>query len=147
MSTITKRIYISGLPPQTKAQDLQSRFSSFGTVSDIHIPLSSLDNSSRNFGFFTIQTTEPQLKKCITVYNGTKWKGSVVKIQEAKKGDYMNRLKNEWEEEKKLQESGVGNEISIKKKVHRKRKKGEIPVYVSRNTSLVDDDNVDGRKV
>lgn len=78
----SKRLYIGGLETNTTSVELEQRFSSFGVLSDIQFPTRKNDHVA--FAYVSILATPPQLKKLISVYNGTKWKGRTLLIDIAK---------------------------------------------------------------
>ncbi|KAI9024039.1 hypothetical protein DFJ74DRAFT_599210, partial [Hyaloraphidium curvatum] len=85
MAETTRRLYIGGLTsPVTEAQ-LKQRFQAFGTVSDVEIP-AAVDGMGRARGFahLTLTGTDSSFRRCVSVYNGTKWAGMQLKIEEAK---------------------------------------------------------------
>ncbi|RIB18286.1 hypothetical protein C2G38_1358934 [Gigaspora rosea] len=48
----------------------------------------------RGFAYIIIESTADNWKKCMSLFNGVKWKGMTLKIQDAKP-DYKQRLKEE----------------------------------------------------
>ncbi|OAJ39123.1 hypothetical protein BDEG_22996 [Batrachochytrium dendrobatidis JEL423] len=86
---ISKRLFIGGLPLDVSSEDLTARFSSFGTVSQVDIR-SKPDQHQSYFAFLSLRTTVGSLKKCISIYHGTKWKGHALRIEESKQ-DYLSR--------------------------------------------------------
>ncbi|KDQ32715.1 hypothetical protein PLEOSDRAFT_164921 [Pleurotus ostreatus PC15] len=97
--TITKRLHISGLTPAITKEDLQKRLSSFGTVKSLD-GFGLLDGVGRprKFGYITLETTAPQLSKCLNILSGSTWKGTKLRIGDAKP-DYDERLAKEREEQ------------------------------------------------
>ncbi|TDL26493.1 hypothetical protein BD410DRAFT_825658, partial [Rickenella mellea] len=95
MDQITKRLHISGLTPQITASDLTSRFSSFGTVKSLD-GLGKLDGlgSPRPYAYVTVESTKPQLAKCVNVLSGTTWKGAKLRVGEARP-DFHERIAKE----------------------------------------------------
>ncbi|KAG8994861.1 hypothetical protein FRB94_009638 [Tulasnella sp. JGI-2019a] len=83
--SITMRLIISGVASSATVADLTARFASFGTVRDME-GLGMLDGNGdpRKFAYLTLETTQPKLTKCISALNGTKWKGSKLRVGEAK---------------------------------------------------------------
>ncbi|KAL4255475.1 RRM domain-containing protein [Pleurotus pulmonarius] len=97
--TITKRLHISGLTPAITKDDLQKRLSSFGTVKSLD-GFGLLDGVGRprKFGYITLETTAPQLSKCLNILSGSTWKGTKLRIGDAKP-DYEERLAKERDEQ------------------------------------------------
>ena len=87
-----KRLYVGGLDPQVTEQDLRNRFKSFGTIKSCEFPTPK--NAETAFAFVQLETTPEQLKKCFSIYHGTKWKGRTLKIEEAK-SDYVVKWQKE----------------------------------------------------
>lgn len=110
------RLFVGGLPAETKADDLVQRFGSFGVVSEVEIVRSKdpalkgsiWQRDVRRFlltllrhsigqcrGFAYVQLDTPDVERCIKTYNGSRWKGKVMKVQLAKL-HYLKRLQAEW---------------------------------------------------
>ncbi|KAG8843419.1 hypothetical protein FRB96_004052 [Tulasnella sp. 330] len=84
-TAINKRLIISGVAPSASTADLTARFASFGTVLDAEgIGLLDGNGDSRKFAYLTLETTQQKLTKCINALNGAKWKGSKLRVGEAK---------------------------------------------------------------
>ncbi|KAI8902049.1 hypothetical protein BC833DRAFT_617027 [Globomyces pollinis-pini] len=124
--TVTKRLYIGGINFSTTSADISERFKKFGEVSNIEFPKPKNDKST--FMYLTIKSSTSQLKKCISVYHGTKWRGNVLSIQEAKP-HFQNRLQRE-------QESAVP-EPTFKPRQLTKKKLKRKPNQHSENMSVV----------
>merc|ERR1712176_1548991 len=93
----TYRIFIGGLSPDVKENDIKEKFKSFGKASDVYL-VKKKDKSGevlKTFGYLNLETSEQRLNKCFTVFGGTKWKGHCLKVQLAK-DDFMKRLRKEW---------------------------------------------------
>ncbi|THU80943.1 hypothetical protein K435DRAFT_785238 [Dendrothele bispora CBS 962.96] len=93
--TVTKRLHISGLTPALTSADISTRLSTFGTVKSLD-GFGKLDGvgQPRKFGYVTLETTPQALKKCLTTLSGSTWKGTRLRIGEAKP-DYADRLRKE----------------------------------------------------
>ncbi|KAJ2931224.1 hypothetical protein H1R20_g5804, partial [Candolleomyces eurysporus] len=89
---VTKRLHISGLTPSITADDLSKRFSVFGNVQSVD-GIGALNGVGlpRNFAYVTIDTTAGKLAKCMNVLSGSTWKGTKLKLGEAKP-EYKERL-------------------------------------------------------
>ena len=54
----------------------------------------------KGFGYVTIHVDEEKtLSRCLKVYNGTKWKGNVLRVEIAKE-HYMDKMRREWDMER-----------------------------------------------
>lgn len=73
----------------------------------------------------------------MSLFNGAKWKGMTLKIQDAKP-DYKQRLKEEWENQKTLS--------NLSPLVLKKRRRRNKDTMFAEDMSLVTDNNIDGRK-
>ncbi|KXS10086.1 hypothetical protein M427DRAFT_63021 [Gonapodya prolifera JEL478] len=61
----TRRLHISGLPADVTIDDLKSRFSSFGTVLDVHLVADrERSEKCRGFGYVSLSCSEQMLRKC-----------------------------------------------------------------------------------
>jgi len=99
---VLKRLHISGLTPSLSASDISSRFSSFGTVSNLS-GFGSLDANGdpKKFAYLTLEATEEKLQKCLSSTSGTVWKGARLRVGNAKL-DYKERY-----------EEGISNFICL----------------------------------
>ncbi|CAB4398569.1 unnamed protein product [Rhizophagus irregularis] len=129
---LEKRVYIGGLSKDINEKDLEIRFNSFGVVSKVDIIRQST-GECRGFAYVTLKTTDSSWKKCVSLFNGAKWNGMTLKVQEAKL-DYKQRLKSEWE----IQKSST---LPCKK-----RKRGHFHNEFAEDMSLVTDNNFEHRK-
>jgi len=87
----------------------------------------------RGFAYVTLKTTDNSWKKCVSLFNGAKWNGMTLKIQEAKP-DYKQRLKSEWEVQK-------SSTLACKK-----RRRGRSYIEFAEDMSLVTDNNFEHRE-
>ena len=86
------RLFVGGLPPGTTCEQLQQRFAAFGTVSSVDIAspkkyqsLSHDEGFHRGFGYVELDPHDEQtLRKCMSAYNGSKWRGHVLRCHLAK---------------------------------------------------------------
>ncbi|KAF7985841.1 hypothetical protein HWV62_524 [Athelia sp. TMB] len=94
-SIITKRLHVSGLTPAITPDDLRRRLSTFGTVQNLD-GLRKLDalGQPKKFGYVTIEGTKAQLARCVNVLSGSTWKGTKLRIGDAKP-DYKERIAKE----------------------------------------------------
>jgi RNA recognition motif-containing protein len=80
-----KRIFVRGLPKETTEESLASRFAGFGFVSNVSIARDGFAGKEcRGFGHLTIDIDDGAWKKCMSLLNGSKWKGMKIQISEAK---------------------------------------------------------------
>ncbi|KAH8916486.1 hypothetical protein BT69DRAFT_1340163 [Atractiella rhizophila] len=95
------RLHISGISHTTTAQELESRFSSFGKVlPDSIAALGTKDGNDkpRKFAFLTLDCTEENLKRCFSLLSGSKYKGETLRISLAKHPDFQEKLQRERED-------------------------------------------------
>lgn len=79
------RIHISGLSQDiTNENDLTSKFLSFGTVTDSLIVKDTSSGISKGYGFVSLNCSEKHWLRCLSTLNGTKWKGSRLKLELAR---------------------------------------------------------------
>ncbi|KAK0549546.1 hypothetical protein OC845_003084 [Tilletia horrida] len=94
------RLHVSGLnPASVSADDLRSRFSSFGTVTDLTNwpptkPSQDAVGRPITYTFLTLKTTQQQLSRCLSLLNNSAWKGSKLKIGHAHQ-HYSAKLQKE----------------------------------------------------
>ncbi|KAI8380915.1 uncharacterized protein BYT42DRAFT_513011 [Radiomyces spectabilis] len=110
---IEKRVYIGGLADTVTEQTLSDRFNRFGTTTNISVAKDANGNC-RGFGHLTIKTTAKQWGTCLSAYNGAKWKGHIMRIEDSKP-DYIEKRKIEQQlleqkEEKKRKRSQRWND-------------------------------------
>ncbi|EGN96949.1 hypothetical protein SERLA73DRAFT_170295 [Serpula lacrymans var. lacrymans S7.3] len=98
MEPVTKRLHVSGLTPAITQDDISRRLSGFGTVKSLD-GFGKVDGVGmpRKFGYVTLESTKGQLAKCLNVLSGSTWKGTKLRIGEAKP-DYHERLEAERSE-------------------------------------------------
>ncbi|KAF8585283.1 hypothetical protein K439DRAFT_1660344 [Ramaria rubella] len=112
MSTVKKRLHVSGLTPAITADDINARLRGFGQVhaldgfgatnaigewlSNLHSNVVShfVTGEPRKFAYVTLEATEANLSRCVNVLSGTTWKGTKLRIGDAKP-DYAQRLEAE----------------------------------------------------
>ncbi|RIA79796.1 hypothetical protein C1645_882505 [Glomus cerebriforme] len=132
---LEKRAYVGGLSKDVTEEDLKSRFNSFGFVSKVDIIRQST-GECRGFAYVTLKTTDNNWKKCVSIFNGAKWKGMTLKVQVAKP-DYKQRLKREWE----FQKSQIKSAPPCKK-----RRRGHFHIEFAEDMSLVTDNNAEHKE-
>ncbi|KAI8884203.1 hypothetical protein K501DRAFT_248401 [Backusella circina FSU 941] len=81
--TVNKRIYIGGLHPSTTEDSIKERFSKFGQIGQVTVAKDT-EGQCRGFAHMAIETTPKQWTSCISVYNNSKWKGNILKLEDAK---------------------------------------------------------------
>ncbi|KAJ2889040.1 hypothetical protein FB639_000207 [Coemansia asiatica] len=96
-TVLEKRIYIGGFRQPVTENDLRSRFTPFGQVDSVELPTTADTKESRGFGYVSIKITPSQWQRCTSIYGGTKWKGGMLRIEEAKE-TYLVRLERERKE-------------------------------------------------
>ena len=106
---MASRIYVGGLPEGITDAELKQRFQSFGDVQSVEIVPDKMYPSlrpgaadlvfSRNFGFVSlVPKDEKTLQRALGVYNGSSWRGSVLRCKLAKPTT-MAALEEERKEE------------------------------------------------
>ncbi|EPX74411.1 ribosome biogenesis protein Nop6 [Schizosaccharomyces octosporus yFS286] len=82
---ITKRVFVGGLSSTITEDDLKPRFNRFGNVTKFTIVEKQLPvGTSQKFAYVTFETNEDNWKKCKTYLSKATFKGSVLRIEEAK---------------------------------------------------------------
>ncbi|KAL0041550.1 hypothetical protein WJX79_007237 [Trebouxia sp. C0005] len=118
VSEATVRLYVGGLPSDITSKQLEGRFASFGTVSNTKLTLSKQQSTSpgcRGFAYVDFCPKDDQsLHRCLSLYNGCKWLGGVLRVEKAKES-YLARLRREWTakpdvEEEDMAESDVAQD-------------------------------------
>merc|ERR1712106_169210 len=113
--------FVGNLFPEVSQEDLEQRFSKFGTVSKIEIKnKKDIDGAiSQTFAFIDIGVTDSQLSQCISTLANKKWKGYLMSVQQARES-FMERLARE-RKEREATETGT------------KQVKDEAPTAVKRS--------------
>ncbi|KAI8082910.1 uncharacterized protein BX664DRAFT_284703 [Halteromyces radiatus] len=130
---VEKRIYVGGLPSSVTVDQLETRFAKFGSISNVTIAKNE-QGECRGFGHFTIKTTPKQWTSCLSVYNGSKWKGEKIRLEDSKP-DYKER-------KRKTEELLA---LKAEKKRKRERRWNNSDGFFARDMSLVTDNNVNTR--
>ncbi|KAL9545412.1 hypothetical protein MBANPS3_007168 [Mucor bainieri] len=131
---VDKRIYIGGLHPSTTEDQIVERFSKFGQVSNVTIAKNT-DNECRGFAHMTIHTEPKKWETCLGVYNGAKWRGQELKLEEAKM---------DWQERKRLREEKILEQEEKKKK--RLLRWNDSEGFHAKDMTPVTDNNMGTRK-
>ncbi|GAB9475430.1 hypothetical protein Gpo141_00012527, partial [Globisporangium polare] len=111
------RVYVGGLPADTSAAELQERFSRFVANGNCRLQSVELlppkglfalsaDATHRGFAYLTLQgeAAVEITEKLVKTYHKTKWRGSVLHVEPAKP-DYMERLQQEWQEQREREQA------------------------------------------
>ncbi|KAF9401488.1 nucleolar protein 8, partial [Mortierella sp. AD011] len=132
---ISQRAFIGGLSKDVTQTDVEGRFKSFGQLKDVYLA-KDVDGTCRGFGYVTLDTTRKEWLKCVALFNGAKWKGNVLKIEEANK-DWQTRRQEDLEVQLKKDKK---EHDAILKKIKRN------PVKHAEDMSLITDKNMDGKR-
>ena len=124
-----KRLYIGGLPPNVSPTELLARFTPFGHAHSAEVALDATTNQCRGFGHVSVKTTPKQFNKLFTTYNGAKWKGHVLRVEEASE-DWRARVSRE-----KMESIRPVTEESLEDAPKKKRRRQpKSSVFISSNT-------------
>lgn len=77
------KMYVGNLSFDTTKQDLESMFSEFGAVTDVHLPEDRESGRPRGFAFVTMDSKDA-MSKAIEAIDGTDVGGRTLKVNEAK---------------------------------------------------------------
>ncbi|PVU93617.1 hypothetical protein BB559_003229 [Furculomyces boomerangus] len=132
---ITVRVYVGGLPDNTTSKELEAKFKPFGEIDNVNMPKNHPGTKPRGIGYLTLKSTLHKWSKCQNLYNGAKWKGSLLKVAVAKE-HYLDRINREIEK----------NKTTEIKSIKPKKAFYKSSVLMSEDMSLVTEKNVDGRK-
>ncbi|KAG0035538.1 nucleolar protein 8 [Podila clonocystis] len=132
---ITQRAFIGGLAGDVTPTDVEGRFKSFGTLKDVYLA-KDVDGLCRGFGYVTLDTTRKDWSKCMALFNGAKWKGHVLKIEEANKGWQIKR-QEDLDKQAKLEEKERNAAL---KKFKRN------PAKHAEDMALITDKNMEGKR-
>lgn len=83
------RLFVAGLPTEVTAEQLAQRFAPFGQVQGVELakskPGSTLEpGQCRGFGHLELDADEQALKRCLSLYNGCRWRGGVLRVERAR---------------------------------------------------------------
>ncbi|NXR73165.1 NOL8 protein, partial [Pycnonotus jocosus] len=108
---VFKRLYVGGLGHTVSRAELEERFGKFGRVLEAEIITRKDDqgNPTKTFAYISVNISDADLKKCISVLNKTKWKGGTLQIELAKES-FLHRLATEREEAKLQKEKPQRND-------------------------------------
>ena len=129
-----KRIFLAGIPPEITETDLTNRFKSFGLVTNCEFKTK---NSSRICFFDLQELNEFDHLKLIKLYNNTKWKQQILRVQVAqldfrvklqRELDYKPRLKLKFKKindmkKFKIRIPSTGRQVLINHKKFNKHKR------------------------
>ncbi|KAF9538996.1 nucleolar protein 8 [Mortierella hygrophila] len=132
---ITQRAFIGGLAQDVTTGDVEGRFKSFGSLKDVYLA-KDVDGSCRGFGYVTLDTTRKDWSKCMALFNGAKWKGNVLKIEEANKS-WQSKRQEDLEVQAKMEKK---EQDAIAKKIRRN------PIKYAENMSLITEKNMEGKR-
>ncbi|WVQ62425.1 uncharacterized protein L199_000565 [Kwoniella botswanensis] len=152
-ATITKRLHVGGLTPAITTQHIKERFSSFGVVSEIEELGVDALGQPRPFTFLTLSSTPVQLKKCLNILSGSFWRGTQLRLAEAKP-KYTERYvihtptaeekRKVLEKKRKRVESKRGEDVG---KLSQDFRLVNSTIAKKKKFWLVDEDEKDGRMV
>ncbi|CAN8186082.1 unnamed protein product [Coccothraustes coccothraustes] len=108
---VSKRLYVGGLGHTVSRAELEERFGKFGRVLEAEIITRKDDqgNPTKTFAYISVNISDADLKKCMSVLNKTKWKGGMLQIELAKES-FLHRLATEREEAKLQKEKPQKND-------------------------------------
>ncbi|KAL2299771.1 hypothetical protein Nmel_012617 [Mimus melanotis] len=108
---VSKRLYVGGLGHTVSKAELEERFGKFGHVSEAEIITRKDDqgNPTKTFAYVSVNISDADLRKCMSVLNKTKWKGGTLQIELAKES-FLHRLATEREEAKLQKEKPQKND-------------------------------------
>ncbi|NXN14116.1 NOL8 protein, partial [Indicator maculatus] len=108
---LSKRLYVGGLGHTVSKAELQERFGKFGHVLDAEIITRKDDqgNPMKTFAYISVNISDADLRRCMSVLNKTKWKGGTLQIELAKES-FLHRLAVEREEAKLQKEKPQRND-------------------------------------
>ncbi|KNC76008.1 hypothetical protein SARC_11481 [Sphaeroforma arctica JP610] len=99
MSTIS-----AGVSDTVNDDELKARFNSFGQVTDVHIAVDTLTNTRRGFAYVQMECTNASLKRCMSLLNGTRWKGKELHLALARPR-FVSTLQKEIDHRKKQEQT------------------------------------------
>ncbi|NWV06375.1 NOL8 protein, partial [Ptilonorhynchus violaceus] len=108
---LSRRLYVGGLGHTVSKAELEERFGKFGRVSEAEIITRKDDqgNPVKTFAYISVNISDADLRKCMSVLNKTKWKGGTLQIELAKES-FLHRLATEREEAKLQKEKPQRND-------------------------------------
>ncbi|XP_058701236.1 nucleolar protein 8 [Poecile atricapillus] len=107
---VSRRLYVGGLGHTVSRAELEERFGKFGRVLEAEIITRKDDqgNPTKTFAYISVNISDADLRKCISILNKTKWKGGTLQIELAKES-FLHRLAMEREEAKLQKEKPQRN--------------------------------------
>ncbi|KAB7494093.1 Nucleolar protein 8 [Armadillidium nasatum] len=112
------RIFIGNLTADIQESDIKEKFSSYGIINKIDIK-NKLDiegNPVSRFAYLNLEAEQRNLNECVQNTNGSKLKGSVLKVEVAKES-FLDRLRREREQANQPKDISLSraknNEISF----------------------------------
>ncbi|NXU33479.1 NOL8 protein, partial [Drymodes brunneopygia] len=108
---VSKRLYVGGLGHTVSKAELEERFGKFGRVLETEIITRKDDqgNPTKTFAYISVNISDADLRKCMSILNKTKWKGGTLQIELAKES-FLHRLAMEREEAKLQKEKPQRND-------------------------------------
>ncbi|MBB5350220.1 RNA recognition motif-containing protein [Haloferula luteola] len=76
------KMYVGNIPFDTTSQDLESLFSEYGAVTDVHMPMDRESGRPRGFAFVTMDSNE-SMQAAIKGLDGADFHGRGLRINEA----------------------------------------------------------------
>ncbi|OGC23269.1 RNA-binding protein [candidate division WOR-1 bacterium RIFOXYB2_FULL_42_35] len=77
-----KSIFVGNLPWSAKSEDLEAKFSEFGTVSSARVMTDKMTGKSRGFGF--VDMDDAGAEKAIAALSDYEWDGRKLTVNEAR---------------------------------------------------------------
>uniref|UniRef100_A0A8C3YAM7 Nucleolar protein 8 n=1 Tax=Catharus ustulatus TaxID=91951 RepID=A0A8C3YAM7_CATUS len=98
---VSKRLYVGGLGHTVSKAELEERFGKFGSVLEAEIITRKDDqgNPTKTFAYISVNISDADLKKCMSVLNKTKWKGGTLQIELAKES-FLHRCVRKIKQQK-----------------------------------------------
>ncbi|GAX85592.1 hypothetical protein CEUSTIGMA_g13007.t1 [Chlamydomonas eustigma] len=132
------RLFVGGLPPDIDARELAKRFSPFGVVTACEYAkpkpegVKEYSTIPRGFAYLNIEPIDDAaIRKCLTAYNHSKWKGHVLRVEVARP-DFLSRLQQEWAEEEAEEEASTATNEALTQELDKDYEQEEVsnkPLY------------------
>ncbi|XP_056357364.1 nucleolar protein 8 isoform X1 [Oenanthe melanoleuca] len=108
---VSKRLYVGGLGHTVSKAELEERFGKFGRILETEIITRKDDqgNPTKTFAYISVNISDADLRKCMSILNKSKWKGGTLQIELAKES-FLHRLATEREEAKLQKEKPQRND-------------------------------------
>jgi len=91
----SRRLFISGIPPEASEDEIKKRFEAFGAVSSVEKLVKGREGfPTKCFAYLDMSLTDASYRKCVSMYSKAKWKGSQMVIEPAKK-NFLKCLEDE----------------------------------------------------